>query len=341
MPEEKQQKVVFDITLASIIKVVLVLLAVWLLYLVRDVLIILLVVTIISIALEPYVKRLAEQGVPRGLSVIVLYLALLIAISVAIYFVMPPVVNQIRQLAFNLPYYSTKISHIDFGAATGTVGNILDQIASQFSTLTGSVFSAVFSIFGGLVSAITIFALTYYSLVEEEGIRRMVVSFAPVSGKEKILATINKVSQKMGHWLRGQLTLMLLVGLADGLALWILGFPYALTLGIFAGLIEVVPIIGPILAGTVAVIVALISGLVFWKILAIIVVFILVQQIENHILIPKIMQKAIGLSPVIVIIAILVGLKLLGIGGAVLAVPVAAIIQVLLDEYSHFGKLTA
>jgi len=338
MPDEKPKKVIIDISLRSIIKIVLVLLAIGLLYLVRDILIIILVVAIISIALEPTVSRLAKQGVPRGLSVIVLYIVLLAIISAAVYFIIPPVSAQISQLADNIPYYSSKVSELKFGSATSSITTILDQLSSQASNLTGSFLTAIISIFGGLVSAITIFALTYYTLVDQSRITKMAIALVPQSGRAKVMTTVGKVSFKLGNWLRGQLTLMFIIGLADGVALWALGVPYALTLGILAGLLEVVPVVGPIMSGAIAVFIALISGFALWKILLIIAIFVLVQQIENHILIPKIMQKAIGLSPVIVIIAILVGLKLLGIGGAVLAVPVAAIIQVLFDEYSTVGK---
>ena len=131
---------------------------------------------------------------------------------------------------------------------------------------------------------------------------------------------------------------MLIVGVCDGLALWALGIPFALTLGVLSGLIEVIPIIGPILAGTTAVFIAFVSGVPFWKLIAIIVVYVLVQQLENQILVPKIMQKSIGMSPVIVIVALLIGMKLLGIGGAVLAVPVAAGISVFLAEYGVFKR---
>lgn len=334
MNENQPRKVIVDVSLNTLIKIVLVALAIGLLYLVRNILIIILVVIVISVALEPIVARLAKQGVPRALSVIVLYIAILAVLSLAIYFIVPPVAGQITQLANEIPYYSGKISELDFGIATESIGKILDQIASQASVLTGGIVGALVSIFGGVFSTITIFALTYYALVAEGGVENTFALFIPAKSKDKMLATIRKVSAKLGQWLRGQLTLMLIVGTLDGVALWAIGVPFALTLGITAGLLEVVPIIGPIMSGAIAVFIGLVSGLSLWKIFAIVIAFILVQQIENQILIPKIMQKAIGLSPVIVIVAILLGMELLGIGGAVLALPVAAIIQVFVNEYS-------
>jgi len=331
--EEAPKKVIYEISITSVLKVILVLVSIWLLYLVRDVLIILLVVLIISIALEPIVTKLAKHGIPKGLSIIILYLALLIVFGLAIYLLVPPIATQIRELTFNLP---DRFSQFDFSNASSTISTLLDKLSNQLSAAGGTFLNAIFSIFGGIVSAVTVFALTYYFLVEKDGVRDTLVGWIPVQHKALLKSTIEKVSLKLSHWLRGQLTLMLIVGTLDGLALWGLGIPFALTLGVLSGLIEVIPIVGPILAGTTAVFVAFVSGVAFWKLIAIVVVYILVQQIENQVLVPKIMQKSIGMSPVIVIVALLIGMKLLGIGGAVLAVPVAAGISVFLAEYEVF-----
>lgn len=328
--EERPKKVVYEISTGSVLKVVLVLLGLWVLFLIRDVLVIILVVLIISIALEPIVTRLAKQGIPKGLSIIILYLALLIVIGLAVYLIVPPVATQIRELTFNIP---DKLSQFDFSNASSTISTLLDKLSSQLSSAGGTFLNAIFSIFGGVVSAVTVFALTYYFLVEEDGVRDTLVGWIPVQHKERLKSTIEKVSFKLSHWLRGQLTLMLIVGTLDGLALWALGIPFALTLGVLSGLIEVIPIVGPILAGATAVFVAFVSGVAFWKLLVIVAVYILVQQLENSVLVPKIMQKSIGMSPVIVIVALLIGMKLLGIGGAILAVPVAAGISVFVKEY--------
>jgi len=332
------QKTVFEISIVSVLKVIAVLIGLWLLYLVRDVLIILLVVVVISTALEPFVDKLAKQGIPRALSVIVLYVALLVFLGFFVYFVARPVSVQIKQLTFNFPYYSDKLSQFDLGTPSSTLSNLLNGVSTKISSAAGSFLNAIVAIFGGIVSAVTVFALTFYFLVEEQGIRKSIVSLIPVKHRSRFLETVSKVSEKLGHWLRGQLALMLIVGTLDGVALWILGVDYALTLGLLSGLLEVIPIVGPIVSAVIAVFVAFVSGVALWKILGIIVIYIIVQQIENSILVPKIMQKAIGLSPVIVILAILIGAKLLGIGGAVLAVPVAAGIQVFMSEYFGFGK---
>ncbi len=329
---EEPKKVIYEISIVSVLKIVLLFIGLWLLYLIRDVLIILLVVAVIAVALEPFVLKLEKDKIPRALSVIVLYLALLIIIGLAIYFIIPPVASQVKELALNLPYYSTRASEFNLGNVA-PISRVLDSISSSLSGLAGGVLSTVVSIFGGIVYAITIFALTFYALVDSEGIRRWIASLIPFKEKDRMQQTIGKISTKLGDWLRGQLILMLTIGVVDGTILTILGVPYALTLGLLAGLLEIIPVIGPIVAGVTAILIAFISGVALWKILAILIAFVIVQQLENNILVPKIMQKAIGLSPIFVIIAILIGNRLLGLGGAMLAVPVAAGIQVLLAEY--------
>lgn len=338
MSEEKPQKVVFEISLSSVLKVLLLLVAIWIAYLLKDVLILLLVVAIITIALEPFVHKLSDQGVPRGLSVIVLYLALFSILGIMVYFLIPPITNQIKELALNFPYYASKFSEINLGSNTLTLNKILGDFATKLSSLTGNMVTGVVSIFGGFVSAVMILALTYYALVDTKGIKAMVVKILPVEQKDKFREAMDKVSAKLSDWMSGQISLMVIIGVIDWLALLILGIPYALVLGLIAGLLEIVPVIGPIIAGAVAVLIALVASVSFWKILVIVAIYTLVQQIENHILVPKIMQKAVGLSPLIVIIAILIGSKLLGAGGAILAVPIAAGIQVFLDEYTGLNS---
>ena len=155
--------------------------------------------------------------------------------------------------------------------------------------------------------------------------------------QDKIFEVMNKIGFKMGGWLRSQFILMIIVGVADGIILMILGVPYALTLAVWGGLTEVIPYIGPWLGLIPAFIVAFtISPL---KGLLIFIAYIIIQQLESQFLVPKIMGKAVGLSPVIIILAILIGAKLMGILGVLIAVPAAAAISVIIQEWPEIKKL--
>lgn len=333
------KKITIDISVASLIKIVVFVFSLWVLYLIRETIILLFIVGIITIALEPFVERLEKDGVPRGFSVIILYLALLVVIGVMIYFIVPPVANQIKELTINFPYYASRVSEINLSYIF-PLSDILEDLSSQLSGAATSVVTTLVSIFGGVVSAIVVFALTYYSLVEKEVVRKLITLVIPVAQKKRLYNTIQKVSEKLGNWLRGQLILMITIGILYSVILSALGIKYALTLALLAALMEIVPVVGPIIAAIAAIFVAFASGVAIWKILLMVVLFIAIQQLENHVLVPKIMQKAVGLSPIVVIVAILVGDKLFGIGGAILAVPVAAGIQVFLAEFFPDFKLS-
>jgi len=337
MEEQKPKRVIYEISIPSVLKVILVFAILWLLYLVRDILLILLVVALITIALEPYVARLEQDKIPRALSVIVLYLALVVLLGLLLYFVIPPVALQIKELTLNFPYYSNRVSNFNLGDFA-PISGFLSTISSRLSDVAGGVVGALISVFGGIVYAITIFALTFYALLDSENIKKTIVTLIPVEKKDRLRATIAKVGVKLSDWMRGQLLLMLIIGVADGSILALLGIKYALTLGVISGLLEIIPVLGPIIAAVSAIIVAFILGAPLWKIGVILVAYIVVQQLEGNILVPKIMQKAIGMSPIVVILAILLGNKLLGIGGALLAVPVAAGIQVFVKEYFPLNK---
>lgn len=337
----EKQRIVHEISLSSILKILAVALALYVLYMVKDVIVILMVVFIISIALDPFVRKLAEQGVPKGLSVIVLYLALLVLLSLFMYFIVPPVVTQLKEFALNIPYSTGKISQLDLTDTTSTINQIINTLSSKASTITTGLLSTVVSVFGGAVSAVTVFVLTYYTVVDADSISTLLTRLIPVEGRDKLVTTLKRVSEKLGDWFQGQLSLMLIIGLVDGIALWALGIEFSLTLGIISGLLEIVPVIGPIVSGVAVVVVALITGAPIWKILIAILIYVVVQQVENNILVPKIMQRAVGLSPIVVILAILIGNKLFGIGGAILAVPIAAGVQVFIEEYSTVFKRSA
>lgn len=337
----EKQRIVHEISIGSVLKVLSVLFGLYLLFLIRDILMLILVVFVISIALEPFVNKLSKQGVPRALSVIVLYFALLIILGLFIYFIVPPVVMQLREFSLNLPYSSEKLSQIDLTDTTSTISQLVNTLTSKAAPITGSLVNGIISLFGGVVSAITVFVLTFYVVVDSDSLRQSFSKIIPVERRDRLAITLKRVSEKLGRWLRGQLTLMAIIGIINGTVLWALDIGFPLTLGILSGLLEIVPVVGPIVATVITVFVAFVTGAPLWKIVLAVSIFVVVQQLQNQVLIPKIMQKAVGLSPIAVILAILIGSKLMGIGGAILAVPLAAGIHVFIEEYSTvFRKKT-
>ncbi len=341
-----KNKTIFDISTVSIIRIVLVLIALWFLFFIRDIIAIVFVSIIISAALSPAVDKLNKKGIPRTLSIVFMYLLVLGILGCLIYFVLPPMVVQIQNLADSLPgYFKTFSNFITSLRDVGSNGILsasqanLNSISTFLGEFISNIFNTTLGFFSGAAALLMTFVLTLYFLLDENGIKKFFISLLPIRQKTKIIGMANKMGHKLGGWLRGQIVLALVVGLVVYIGLILLNMPYALTLAIVAGLFEIIPIIGPILAAIPAILVAFTISPTMA--LAITVFYILVQELENKLLVPKIMQYAVGLNPITIIIIILIGAKLMGILGVLLAVPVAAVIYVLLEEWPGMSESSA
>jgi predicted PurR-regulated permease PerM len=326
------QKTTIEISTIAILKIFGIALGLWLLWYLRNVIIILFVVALLVAAFSPTVERLYKKKVPRILSVLLIYLGVALLFALMIYLIVPPVTLQIKEFTHNLPVFIEKASPIysQFKEYLPAFQQSLEHITSTLNKLTTNLWSAALTLFGGLISFVTILVLTFYILIGKESIESVLISFLPWDHKDRIIRVFQRVGKKIGAWVRGQLILCLIIALATSIILAILRVPYALILAILAGMLEIIPTIGPILSAIPAILLALTISPMTAFIVAI--CYLGVQQLESQILVPKIMGKAVGLSPVIVIIALLVGAKLFGIAGAVLAIPIAAAIQVLVSE---------
>jgi len=255
------------------------------------------------------------------------------------FIIIPPVVDQLQQLAINLPVITSGLGPI-YQNLQHSIGNYqegLFNLSSQLGNISGGIYSTTIGFISGLVAVVTILVLAFYMLLEQNSIRSFLDQSVPLEHKERIFLVAKKIANKMGSWLRGQTLLMLIVGIADSIALVSLGVPYALTLAVWGGLTEVIPYIGPWLGLAPALIIAFtISPL---KGLLILIAYILIQQLESQFLVPKIMGKILGLSPVIIILALLIGAKLMGILGMIIAVPIAAALSVIIQEWPEIKKL--
>ncbi|OGL88417.1 hypothetical protein A3I42_00040 [Candidatus Uhrbacteria bacterium RIFCSPLOWO2_02_FULL_49_11] len=187
-----------------------------------------------------------------------------------------------------------------------------------------------------MVSFFIILVLTFYMVVDEDGIMRFLQVITPENIHKDVTALTVKIQNKIGLWLRGQLILMLVIGVLTFIGLTIIGVPYALVLALVAGITEIIPYAGPVIGSIPAIFIAFTISptMGLWTVL----LYVLIQQAENHLLVPKIMQKTTGLNPIIVILAVLIGARLSGVIGALLAVPIASAIEVLIHE--HFDHKT-
>lgn len=334
----ENNRIKIDISTSTVIKIALIILGIWFLYAVRDIAILFFFVLVIVAALAPLVDKISKY-IPRFLAVAILAL-IFIGILVAIGFlIIPPLISQIGQLAINLPLIINKLGPLyhNLQAIIPNYQESLLNLSSQLGNLTSGIYSTTIGFITGIVGLFTIFVMAFYMLLEQNAIKDFVGQIVPADHKEKIFEIVRKISDKMGSWLRGHVTLMLAIGILDGIALTILGVPFALTLAVWGGLMEIIPYIGPWLALIPAAALAFSDSPL--KALIVIIVYVLIQQLEAQFLTPKILGKAVGLSPVIIILAILVGAKLAGILGVIIAVPAAAAISVIFQQWSELKKI--
>ncbi|MBI2621611.1 MAG: AI-2E family transporter [Candidatus Levybacteria bacterium] len=296
------------------------------LYQIRSILLALFISYIIMAALTPIVRGLKRFRLPNFLTVTVVYSLVIAAIVLLVVPILPFFISQIQALFKAIPTYLNLASQV-LGFQVSNA-----QIENYLSPLTGLIGQNALSFttrfFGGIFTVISIFVLSFYMLIEREKIGREIPNLLPERYRQKIILTIHLVEQKLGAWLRGQIVLSLVVGTITWIVLTVLGVPFALPLAILAGILEIIPTLGPIIAAIPAVIV----GLAISPVMAVSVVlaYIGIQLAENNILVPKIMQKAVGLNPVVIIVAILIGARLFGVMGALLSIPFvsAAIITI-------------
>ena len=344
---ELPKKITFDISVLALVKISILFLVVFFLFFVRDVILIVFVSLILASAFDPLIDFFQKHRIPRGFGILIIYLVIAVVVAGSIYLIIPPIATEIKELSKDFPLYWDKISgsvenfrsYSDDHGWTETIQSSLNDLQSNVTNIeaaAGGVFSTVFAFFGSIFSLLVVLVLTFYLTVEEHALKRMLRSVVPVKYQPYITHLVNRIQEKIGMWLRGQLILSLIIFLLSWFGLTILGIKYALVLAIFAGLTELVPYLGPFIGAIPAVFIALTQspGLA----LGVIVVYLIIQQLENNIIVPKVMQRAVGLNPIITIIAMMIGFKLAGILGIVIAIPAATSLNIILSDFIEIQK---
>lgn len=317
-----------DISHKTIVFIAVFILGLWLLYLIRDLLLMLFVAVILMSALSPLVRVLTRFKLPKGLSIAITYIIIVAAIASLIAVVVPPLLEETRRLSLALP---PRLD--DFLKILAIDRSVLD---SQLSAISRNAFSITLSVFDNILTIIFLLVLTFYLILERESLEdRSAALF--VGREERVKKLMIQIEDKLGGWFRGQLFLSLFIGVLTYIGLIILGIPYALPLAVIAGVLEVVPVIGPIISSIPSILIALtISPILSVGVAA---MYFVIQQLENHLIVPQVMKRAVGLNPLVVILAIAIGSRLLGFAGALLAVPIAVVLQIIVTEIIEEKKL--
>jgi predicted PurR-regulated permease PerM len=331
-----------DISTASIFRAVLVVIGFALLYLLSNVLTILLFAIIIASAVSPFVEWFEKRRVPRLGGVLLLYLMVFALGVILSSLVIPSVSTDLSSLNTVLPkitqQLTTSLDKVQSGSPkyfdfVSEIQNILDVLTGYLQQFSQSALNLVISAFGGLFSFIAIIVISFYLAIQKKGIENFLSAVVPDRYEKYVIDLWMRVEVKVGLWLQGQLLLALVVGLMVYVGLSLLRVKFALLFAIIAMMLEIVPVAGPVLAAIPAVLIAFLQepALGFW----VLVFYVVMQQFEGHVLVPIVLGKTIGLNPVVVIIALLVGFQLAGIAGGLLGVPVATIIVEILDDMAR------
>jgi predicted PurR-regulated permease PerM len=297
---------------------------------------------------SPVVSRLEAIGwtrrgwrLPRTGAIFLVFLVIVVLLLALGAVLVTPLVLESREFVANFPQRMAELQQRaqDLQARYPWLPDLagpLERLPHELATL-GRLFrpaaGVAFRVLGGVASVITVLFLAFYMLVEGPALRAGVLALFPRRERATVADVLDQIGARFGGWLRGQLLLGLIIGTAAWAWTSILGLPYPVLLGLIAGITELVPMVGPTLGAIPAVFVALFQSPV--KVLLVIAGYAVIQQAEANFIVPRVMRRAVGLSPLLTILALIVGGKLLGIAGALLAVPVAAALQVVVGEVTR------
>lgn len=305
----------------------------------RDVVALLIVAVILAVLLSPVADICERHRVPRALGVAVVYIACFAFLGILSTLTAQPIITEVQQLAGTLPVaWERAMSAVEtLRAFSLEHGALTEQLRKFAFGLQGQVASGVFGtlsgIFGGVLSFALVLVLTFYLSTYATIARRTLIGMAPLRWQPFLVGVVPRIERKMGAWLRGLLTLAAIMGVLVFLGLTVLRVEYALLLALLAAVAEFVPYVGAPVAAAIAVLLTLLQSPA--KAVVVLVFFIVIQQLENHLLVPKVMQRAVGVHPLVSIVAILIGVKVGGVPGALLAIPVVAGAILFLEEYAR------
>lgn len=320
---------------------------IWFVREIAAILVLLLVSAVLATACAPlvgFVERWRIVGrlrLPRGAAIGALYLATFIVVALLSAMVIVPAVGETRRFVQHAPSLLTEGRQWLAGVRVQRpwvpdLASDLDHLSAQGSNAamlgSGAAVLAL-RLAGGLVAAITVLVVTFYMLLEGASIKSAFLTVFPRAERPRVSLLLHRIGMKFGGWLRGQLLLAASVAVPVSLILLAIGIPYPFLIGVIAGVGELIPLVGLTLAAVIAVLVTL--GQPAWHLLAVVIFFVVAMNLESHILIPRLMARVLGLSPLLTIVALLVGVKLLGLLGGLLALPVAAAVQVVAREVVH------
>jgi len=324
---ENNQHKILDVSWWTIIRIVVAAIAIYFLFLIQDLLAYFIFALIISLLFNPAINFLAKRKIPRIIAAIVVYFGIFLLLGFAIFKIAPFLFTELRDFAMKFPQYFEKISPYFKGFKIGALADFqtftqaLENMLAKSST---SFFTALGSIFGGLITTLAIFSISFFLSLEEKGIERVVGFMVPKKYHQKALDVWENTQRKVSIWFGTRVLGMIFIGVLTTITCLALNVKYAIFFGLIAGLADIIITIGPLMAGAI---IALFILAISWpKAIIFVAAFILIHEIESHVITPVLSKKFLKLSPALVLMAILIGARIWGLLGSILAIPLMAMI---------------
>ncbi len=340
----EQHSTMVTISTLSFVKVLIISAAIVFLFVIRDILAILFVALLLSSALSPWVSALERGKVPRPLGILLIYFCMIGICALALVLIIPPMVNEYSELALRMPEYVDRMTLVLNQISPNVdlvqeLKHLATLAQSSFLPVARDLFSRLLTLIGGIVTFFLVFVVTFYMIIEESVIRKAIHSVTPAHSQPYIDELIAKIQKKIGRWLRCQIILSCIIFSIAFFGLTLLHVEYALILAFIAGLTEFMPVIGPILGSIPALFIAFNQSpiLALW----VLVLYIVMQRVENDFLVPRVMAKAVGINPLVAIISLMIGAKIAGFAGIVLAIPVATVLNVIISDFFGHDEISA
>lgn len=313
-----------EISHKTIIFTVVFLLLIWLIFQLREFFLILFISLILMSVLNPSVKKLESLKLPRWLAILVIYIIVIAVIILAISGIIPPLIEQTSNLITKIPGYFKDFNFF------GIDEKVLTAQLSQFTALPTNIFKLIVGVFSNIATIFGLAIVTFYMLIERKNLDHYLAVLFGEDKEKAIEESVDRIEERLGGWVRGQLILMACTALLAYIGFTIIGLEFALPLAILAFLFEIIPSFGSIAAAIPAVVI----GLTISPLHGIAVVgwAFLIQQLQHSVLMPKIMKSIAGVNPLISILSLMIGLQLAGVGGALLAIPTYIVLEVIITD---------
>jgi predicted PurR-regulated permease PerM len=334
-----QRTITVSISVRTIFAIIALVALTYLLFRIPHFWLLVLTAVVLATAMDKPVSAMQQRGVPRGISILVIYIMLIGLMVIAIAALAPIVAGDARALERELPGYTAwfeKVAATLPASAGGSTSLSLDGIEQQLRNNASTLARSATEI--GVEAGRTAFyvfvtlVLAFFFCVEPGVVLDGAARWVPGKHKERVWRIARSIHESIGAWARGQLAIALIFGALMGTGLKIIGIPYAPSLGVIAGILEVVPYVGGFITVVLAVLSAATVGVP--QVIAVVILYVVLVNVESHVLAPLLYGKALGLPPVVILLALLAGVELLGILGALLAIPLTVIIWAIGEEFA-------